>query len=81
MESPPSPNRITPYRRKLGLAGLAATALAVVAATRMIAPSCPAQADAAGMAQPGLILLAGDSSNPACTGKHKLRQAHAGPLS
>jgi len=47
-----------------------------LAAGRVIFPSCPAQDQEVARAQVGLVLLAGDVSDPACRGKLRLRPAH-----
>jgi hypothetical protein len=45
-------------------------------AGRVISSSCPAQEQEVARAQVGLVLLAGDATDPACTGKHRPRKVH-----
>jgi len=55
------------------LAGLVALTLVVFAAGRVFPTSCPAQLAAVASARPGMVLMAGEVSNPACQGSHKIR--------
>lgn len=70
------PSRFTlPRVRNIALAGvIVALSLAGFAAARGLSGSCPAQVEAMAQAQPGLVLMAGEVTDPACTGKHRLRR-------
>ncbi|WP_310534235.1 hypothetical protein [Novosphingobium sp.] len=48
-----------------------ALALVGVVAARGLGGSCPAQVEAVRQAQPGMVLMAGDPSDPACVGKRR----------
>ncbi len=55
------------------LAGLVALTLVVLVAGRVSPSSCPAQMAEVANARPGMVLMAGEVSNPACNGSHKIR--------
>ena len=48
-----------------------ALALVGVVAARGLGGTCPAQVEAARQAQPGMVLMTGDPSDPACVGKRR----------
>ena len=59
-------------RRDLAVTGaFVALALVGVVAARGLGGTCPAQVEAARQAQPGMVLMAGDPSDPACVGKRR----------
>lgn len=70
--NPKSPEFTRP-RGAAWLAGLVALTLVVFAAGRVSPTSCPAQMAEVAIARPGMVLMAGDVSNPACQGSHKIR--------
>lgn len=75
MSRTPSHPPLRPLRA-LALAALGAASLAGIAAARSgTSSACPAQIAARQEAEPGFVVLAGDGSNPACTGRHKTRRA------
>ncbi|MFM5930653.1 MAG: hypothetical protein ACKOPQ_07070 [Novosphingobium sp.] len=51
-----------------------ALALAGLVAARGLGATCPAQVEALRQAQPGMVLMAGDPTDPACVGKRRLRK-------
>ncbi|MFM6933781.1 MAG: hypothetical protein ACKOUT_16255 [Novosphingobium sp.] len=60
-------------RRDLAVTGaFVALALAGMVAARGLGDSCPAQVEAARQAQPGMVLMAGDPTDPACVGKRRM---------
>lgn len=60
-------------RRDLAVTGaFVALALVGVVAARGLGGSCPAQVEAARQAQPGMVLMAGDPTDPACVGKRRV---------
>jgi hypothetical protein len=63
-------------RRDLALTGaFVALALVGLVAARGLGASCPAQSEALRQAQPGMVLMTGDPTDPACTGKHRVRKS------
>ena len=72
--SSPEFTRSRPAAWLAGLVALTASFLWVVfAAGRVFPSSCPAQMAEVANARPGMVLMAGEVSNPACQGSHKIR--------
>ena len=72
MDSVPSLFAVTRSYRPRIIAGCLALTVLVLALGQVAARGCPAQDQARLTVKPGLILMAGDVSNPACTGAHRL---------
>ncbi len=73
MDSVPSLFAIIRSTRPRIIAGCLALTVLALALGQVAARSCPAQDQARLLAQPGLVLMAGDAADPACTGAHRLR--------
>lgn len=74
MDSTQVLSRFIRSRRRTALGSIVVLLLAGLVAGRMFNSSCPAQAQEVARAQVGLVLLAGDVTDPACTGKHRPRK-------